>query len=86
MLKYFNTPTGYFANLYGERGCMDATIHRPEKGRKEWRLCYATCTGEAKELQGKVKDFVSLSALKDALKTHDEHLNQMPENRPTMRG
>lgn len=56
---YSNTPDGYFYRLTAELGCIQATIHRPNKTNKlkQWRLCFATCTGKASPLQGKVNDF-----------------------------
>ena len=76
MIKYFDTPSGYFANLFGEAGCMDATIHRPcDNTGGKWRLCYATCTGQVKEMQGKVEDFRILANIKARLSEFDRTLN-----------
>ena len=76
-IKYFDTPDGYFVNLYGHLGCIEATIHRPakENGLKEWRLCFATCTGEAYDLIGKVRDRKTLAAIKHDLSRYDTILN-----------
>ncbi len=82
-IKYFDTPDGYFVNLYGRLGCIEATIHRPNKaeGLKEWRLCFATCTGEAYDLRGKVRDRKTLAAIKHDLEGYDRTLNA-PQGNP----
>ena len=76
-IKYFVTTDGYFANLFGVHGCLEATVHRPDKrnGLKAWRLCFASCTGQAKGLQGKVREHHGFAAVKDDLRQCDALLN-----------
>lgn len=74
MIKYFPIPDGLWANLYGTKGCIDASIHRPSQ-RKLWRICYATCTGDVAHLQGKVVDAAGLRAIKEILSAYDQQLN-----------
>jgi hypothetical protein len=72
-IKYLDTPDGFFVNLDGRLGCIQATIHRPDKGdgRKTWILCFATCTGEAHSLIGKVLKHNTLAAVKHDLERYD---------------
>ena len=76
-IKYFVTNDGYFANLFGVHGCVDATVHRPDKrnGLRTWRLCFASCTGQAKGLQGKVREHNGFAAVKEDLQLCDVWLN-----------
>ncbi len=78
MIRYFATVAGlggYFANLYGEQGCIEATIHKKPAPGIPWRLCYASCTGAAKHLQGQVIDTLRLSDLRAELARLDLRLN-----------
>ena len=76
-IKYLETPDGFFVNLDGRLGCIEATIHRPDKnnGRKTWSLCFATCTGEAHPLIGKVLERNTLAAVKHDLDRYDMEMN-----------
>lgn len=76
-IKYQETPDGFFVDLDGRLGCIQATIHRPDKsnGRKTWSLCFATCTGEAHPLIGKVLERQSVIAVKHDLQRYDRELN-----------
>lgn len=75
MVKYFKTPDGYFVNLYGPLGCLEATIHRKPVRGVSWRLCFAECTGQAKTLQGKTADFKSLRDVRAEISLHDKSLD-----------
>ncbi len=73
---YTPTPSGYFADLTGSDGSMQATIHRPSRNTGwKWRLCYATCRGKVKEHQGKVRDFGTLNGLKNHLVEHAKDID-----------
>jgi hypothetical protein len=73
-INYTETPNGLFVDLDGRLGSIQATISRPTT-RKEWRLCFATCIGEAHSLQGKVRDFPKLESVKHELNRYDGVLN-----------
>lgn len=76
-IKYQPTPDGFYVTLHGHLGCIQATIHQPSKnnGRKTWRLCFATCTGEAYPLIGRVLDRNTLAAVKHDLQRYDREMN-----------
>jgi hypothetical protein len=88
-VTYEPTPDGFFVDLKGKLGCIQATIHRPRKGEKDrraWRLCFAGCTGEAYNLQGKVRDRNTLEAIKHELRGFDNILNGSGTPIPGYRG
>lgn len=76
-INYLQTPDGYFVDLKGRLGNIQATIHQPDKdgGRKTWNLCFATCTGEAQPLIGKVLERKTLEAVKHDLERYDLTMN-----------
>jgi hypothetical protein len=88
-IAYEKTPDGLWVDLKGKLGCIQATIHRPRKGEKDrrtWRLCFAGCTGDAYELQGKVRDRNTLEAIKHDLAGYDRTLNGNGTPIPGFRG
>ena len=76
-IEYTSTPTGFFVQLNGKLGSMRATIHRPEKGRAEWRLCFAGCSGKVVCLQGKVRDFPTFEAVNLELSQYAQELTSI---------
>lgn len=68
-ITYQTTPSGVFARLDGERGSIEATIHCKFSSLEPFRVCFATCTGGGRDLQGKVRDYPSMDAIETELKT-----------------
>lgn len=76
-INYIPTADGLFVQLVGHLGSIEATIHRPDHLNKEkkWRLCFATCIGEAYPLIGKVLERNTLGAIKHDLQRYDREMN-----------
>lgn len=71
-IAYQAIPNGVFAKLQGRLGTIEATIHCKFSSLKPFRVCFATCTGHAHPLQGKVRDFPTMESIKSELQSYQQ--------------
>jgi len=67
MLQMFQTACGFFVSAETGKGKVTATVHRNVPAANRWRVCFAVCSGQCKDLQGKVEDFLTYRAAKTRL-------------------
>ncbi|CAN5467126.1 hypothetical protein [Polaromonas sp.] len=72
-VSYTHIPDGLYAELDSKTGSIRATIH---PFQRDHRICFATCSGAAAHLQGKVIDLPDLQACQQAMTACETELNR----------